>query len=194
MARSTATPSRSDAIRDYLKRHSDAGIKAIQEALKEQGVEVSAALVSKIKYRSNTATKKRGRKASSKPSAVANSAAKFEAMNGEKVNKSAEIRGTFRSLGKQARPKDVVAALAEKGITVSSAQVSMVRFNMKAKKAARKAAAPAVVAPTSKPIATRSKSTSAISGQDLIEAKRLADELGGVERLKAALDVLAQLA
>ncbi len=139
-----------------------------------------------MKYRS-PGKKKRGRKASSKPSATKNGAAKPEATDIEKVNKSAEIRNAYKALGKKARPKDVVAALAEKGITVAPAQVSMVRIKMKAKKAAEATG-------TSQRRGSTTKSTGGISGQDLLEAKRLADQLGGVERLKAALDILAMLA
>lgn len=186
MARSAATHNRSEAIRDYLKKHNDVGVKAIQVALKGQGIEVSSALISKIKYRRDAAKNKRGRKASSKSAG----AAKVKPAHGDKVNKSAEIRSTFRELGKKARPKDVVAALAEKGITVSPAQVSMVRFKMKTRRAAEKAAV--ATAPTSREPTTGSPEK--FSGQDLIEAKKFADQLGGMERLKAALDVLAQLA
>ena len=42
---------RSDMIREYLKKHPDAGPKAVVEALKQEGIEVSEGLVGQVKYR-----------------------------------------------------------------------------------------------------------------------------------------------
>ncbi len=181
MARSkaTATPNRSQAIRDYLASHGSEGVKAIKQALSDQGIEVSEALISKVKYRTPGLKKKgkRGRAAA--------------ADNGAEVNKSEEIRNAFREHGPKTRTKDIVALLAEKGITVAPAQVSTVKANMKAKRKARRgelAGLEMSAAP-----AKRGGSGGAISAEDLLVAKRLADQLGGVERLKNALAVLDQL-
>ena len=181
MARSkaTATPNRSQAIRDYLADHGSANVKEIKQALSAQGLEVSDALISKVKYRS-PGLKKRKRRAV---------AATQE--NGAEVNKSEEIRKTFKELGPKTRTKDIVAALAAKGVSVAPAQVSTIKGSMKAKRKARRAAgmAEAAVAPSS----GRASSAKAISAEDLLVAKRLADQLGGVERLKSALSLLDQL-
>ena len=56
-----------------------------------------------------------------------------------KVNKSAAIR-EYLSAHADARPKDIVAALAEKGITVSPNMVSIVKAKTKIKSARRHAA------------------------------------------------------
>ncbi len=40
------------------------------------------------------------------------------------VNKAEMIRKTAKSMGKTVRPRDIIAALKEKGVTVSSALVS----------------------------------------------------------------------
>lgn len=56
-----------------------------------------------------------------------------------KVNKSAAIR-EYLSVHADARPKDIVAALAEKGITVSPNMVSIVKAKTKIKSARRQAA------------------------------------------------------
>lgn len=55
-----------------------------------------------------------------------------------KVNKSAAIR-EYLSAHADARPKDIVAALAEKGITVSPNMVSIVKAKTKVKSARRQA-------------------------------------------------------
>jgi arginine repressor len=180
MARSkaTATPNRSQAIRDYLAAHGSEGVKQIKQALSDQGIEVSEALISKVKYRTPGLKKKgkgkRGRAAGA---------------SGD-VNKSEEIRNIFKEHGPKTRTKDVVAALAEKGITVAPAQVSTVKAHMKARRKARReemggqmSAAPS----------KRGGAGGTISAEDLLVAKRLADQLGGVERLKNALAVLDQL-
>ena len=56
-----------------------------------------------------------------------------------KVNKSAAIRD-YLSAAPEAKPKEIVAALAEKGITVSPNMVSIVKAKTKIKTARRKAA------------------------------------------------------
>ena len=56
-----------------------------------------------------------------------------------KVNKSAAIRD-YLAASPEARPKEIVAALADKGITVSPNMVSIVKAKTKIKSARRKAA------------------------------------------------------
>ncbi|MBL9084756.1 MAG: hypothetical protein JNK76_23325 [Planctomycetales bacterium] len=55
-----------------------------------------------------------------------------------KVNKSAAIRD-YLAASPEAKPKEIVAALAEKGITVSPNMVSIVKAKTKIKSARRKA-------------------------------------------------------
>lgn len=94
------------------------------------------------------------------------------------VNKSEAIRQEFKKLGKQARPKDVVAALAAKGIKVAPAQVSMIKARLFAKSKAKKASGPA---------------TRTFSVADLEAAKKAADQLGGIKALQSALETLTRL-
>lgn len=56
-----------------------------------------------------------------------------------KVNKSAAVREYLKG-HKQARPKEIVAALKERGIDVSPNMVSMIRAQSKVKRAVREAA------------------------------------------------------
>ena len=56
-----------------------------------------------------------------------------------KVNKSAAVRDYLKG-HKQAKPKEVVAALKEQGIDVSPNMVSMIRAQSKVKRAVREAA------------------------------------------------------
>ena len=101
------------------------------------------------------------------------------------VNKAQAIRDEFGVQGANARPKDVIAALAAKGIKVSSAQVSNIKSKLGGKprrKAGRKAHS-----------SSSSSSNGAVSLAALLDAKRLAQKMGGLEAAKRALDVLVRL-
>lgn len=62
-----------------------------------------------------------------------------QSMDGPKLNKSAAVREYLKE-HKQAKPKEVVAALKEQRIDVSPNMVSMIRAQSKVKRAVRKAA------------------------------------------------------
>jgi hypothetical protein len=97
------------------------------------------------------------------------------------VNKAQAIRDEFGVQGADARPRDVRAVLLERGIKVSSAQVSNIKASLRGKgvkKGRRRAVA---------------GSNGAVSVAALLEAKRLAKRMGGVEAAKRALDVLVRL-
>jgi hypothetical protein len=95
-------------------------------------------------------------------------------------NKSELIR-TYKSNHKRAKPKDISAALGKEGITVTPAFVSTVLSTARRKKGKgmrRAAARPAA------------------GGGDyshLIQARKLADQMGGVDKARAALDALAKI-
>jgi len=182
---STEAPSKSDSVRAYLAEHPEASIKAIIAGLAQQGITVSEAIASKIKYDKGRPKKRR------KAARVA--ARHVAAGNGAELSKSDEIRNTFKTMGRRTRPRDIIAALAERGIKVSASEVVRVRSHLKkAAKARRMATASPEVSPVA---ASSASATSAngLSADELIAAKRLADQLGGLERMKAVLAVLDQL-
>jgi len=144
------TGSKSDAIRAILKKQPGATLQAVQEALKKEGVKASNALVNKIKYGRN-GTKRSTRR--------------------EGTSKAEAIRQTWGELGTHARPRDVIAHLAERGVKVSSAQVSILR-----QKSA--GAAPAA---------------SSVSLEHLLAAKGLVEQLGSLQTARAALSSLARI-
>jgi hypothetical protein len=100
------------------------------------------------------------------------------------VNKSQAIRDYLKA-NRKAMPKAVVEALKAQGIEVSSQMVSTVKFNMSKKKGGKKRAAAA------------SKSSAGngemISVSALLDAKKLVEKLGSIEKTKAALDALSKL-
>jgi hypothetical protein len=110
-------------------------------------------------------------------------------------------------------PTQISKELTAKGIEVSSAYVSTIKTNLKAKTATSTAAAPAAPAPAA-PIAATPKTTTKkkvakkkavkkqapkvapatdISFEQLKKAKEMAQQLGGAEKAKEALAALAQL-
>lgn len=101
-----------------------------------------------------------------------------------KVNKAQAIRDAAGELGKKARPKDIIAALAAKGITVTSPQVSMTLKAAGLRKGKRKKQ---VVA------ASRNGKSIALNIDDVIQVKDLAVRLGGLDKLKDTIAVYEEL-
>jgi hypothetical protein len=98
-----------------------------------------------------------------------------------KTNKSAAIRNYLAS-NPSATPSTIIEDLKKKGIKVGASLVSAVKYkqpaggNGRRKKAGRRAAA-----------------NGHVDLDRLIEAKKMADKLGGVAAAKSALDMLAKL-
>lgn len=99
------------------------------------------------------------------------------------VNKSEAIRQYLRA-HRNAKPKAVVEALKEQGIRVNSQTVSTVKFHMKRRRGKKGAAG---------------RKTAAAAGGEmvslsaLLDAKKLVNKLGGIEKAKSALDALNKL-
>ena len=112
------------------------------------------------------------------------------------MSKADAIRDSVSRLGRKARPRDVIADLADKGVTVTSPQVSALMKKLGFKRRRRRGGRAASNGAATK-AATRVKrgprAAGSISASDLLDAKKLADQLGGVEKLKKALDLLEQL-
>jgi uncharacterized protein YneF (UPF0154 family) len=159
--RATAiVPRKSDVIRDIFKSQPKATVKEIKEALQQRGVKASDALINKIKY----GRKRRGGKTRGTRRRANSHGTKAEA-----------IRNMFGTMGAKARARDVVAALAAKGIVVTSAQVSTLR-----KAIPRRGVVQSTVA-------------SSVSFDHLLAAKGLAGRLGGINVAQRALESLAKL-
>ena len=107
---------------------------------------------------------------------------KQSASNG--TTKAQAIRDTAKEMGKKARPKDIIAVLAAKGITVTSPQVSMTLKAAGLRKGQRKKQQTAAV--------KNGKSTT-LNVADLIQVKEVVIKLGGLERLKETIAVYEEL-
>jgi arginine repressor len=144
--------------------------REIIAALKEQGVTVSSALVSKTLKRAGFHRKSRGKKAAT-------------ASAGE-PSKAQRIRDVAKALGRKVRPRDVIAALAKEGVKVSSAQVSMTLRSAGYRRRGRKAGGTRAAAPAA---------GNGLNVEALIAAKALIAKVGSVERAEGALKVLKKL-
>jgi hypothetical protein len=157
--KNTKVVSKSSTIREILKGRPTATAKEIQAELKVRGVKASDALVNKIKYgRNGTAGEK-----------------KSGPRGGSSTSKADAIRAAWGELGMNARPRDVISALAKRGVAVSSAQVSTLRKSMPRRRNAGGVHA------------------SSASFDHLLAAKHLAERMGGIEAAQAALANLARL-
>ncbi len=108
------------------------------------------------------------------------------------INKAEEIRNAAKQLGgKKVRPKDVIAALAAKGITVSSPQVSSTLKAAGYRRIRRKGRAAGA---TGKAKSSAHAEQNGLSLEHLLAAKALIAKIGSVDAAKRALDVLAKLA
>ena len=102
-----------------------------------------------------------------------------------KVNKSKAIRD-FKAANSKAGPTEIATALAKQNVKVSPAFVSTVlSTSKKKKKKARR---------VGRPRATKSPQAASFTVSELMQAKKLAEEVGSLEKAKAALDALSKLA
>ncbi len=117
-------------------------------------------------------------------------AAKKPSTNKGELNKSDAIRkiaNAMKSKGEKPRPVVIIDMLKKDGIVVSSPQVSMVLKKMGFRP--RKRRKGKTLAAKSSPPSTNSK-TKKIKIEDLVRAKKVADQMGGVEKALAAIKAL----
>ena len=112
------------------------------------------------------------------------------------MSKADAIRDALSRLGAKARPRDVIADLADKGVTVTSPQVSSLMKKLGMKRRRRRGGRTSgngAATGMSTGAKRGPRPSSGLTANDLLDAKKLANQLGGVEKLKRALDVLEQL-
>lgn len=101
-----------------------------------------------------------------------------------KTNKAAAIRDYIEA-NPTSKPKAIAAALAEKGLKVNTAYISMIKTKMKKTGGLRGRKAT---------LAVSRNGRGEITVNDLLVVKEMARRLGGADRARAALDALARLA
>ncbi len=138
----------------------------------------------KIEGMAKVKVKKTASKTASKKSpAVKSPAVKKTPAGAKGVNKSKAIREYLNQHPSEG-PNAVAAALKQSGVDVTPAFVSTVKSMDRKRSNGEPAQA---VTPR------REKELDEIGAAELLQAKKMAAELGGVDRARAALDVLAQI-
>ena len=104
------------------------------------------------------------------------------------TTKAQSIRDAAKELGKKSRPRDIIAALAEKGIKVTSPQVSMTLKAAGLRRGRRRRKSVAAVAAKQ-----QSGNGQSLDIHELLQVKKLADQLGGTGKLKELAAALERL-
>jgi arginine repressor len=94
----------------------------------------------------------------------------------------------YLSANPSAGPKDVIAALKEKGVAVTVGLVSNIKYGGKKAKVRRGRRM------TVRAAARRTGRPGSLSVEQLLSVKQFADSFGGVDQLRQALNMLEQLA
>ena len=115
-------------------------------------------------------------------------AKKSAAAKAEQLNRTEMIRQTAQTLGRRVRPRDIIATLKEKGVTVSSTLVSktLAAAGFRRRRQRRKVR-------SSSDLRQTSSAGGSLNLDALIAAKTLIEKVGGVENAQAALSALKRL-
>ncbi|MBI1312916.1 hypothetical protein GC176_16625 [bacterium] len=175
--------SKSVAIQKYLDANPGAGAQAVKDALAKGGLEVSIGLVNKVKY-SKPAGKKKTAGHRGRPKAASGG------------SNSDRIREYMDANPGATRPQ-IRDALNAQGVAVSTSLVNAVYVKYLAKLGKKVTSARGgrrVKAAQARPTAARASATGAgLSAAELLNAKGLVDQLGGIEKVRQALSLLEQL-
>ena len=101
------------------------------------------------------------------------------------ANKSEAIRDYYKA-NPQAKPKEVASELKKKGIQVTPAFVSTIRSTSKKKNG--------VIGRPGRPVgSTTKRSNGEVSYESLLQAKKIVDQMGGIDEARNALTALENL-
>ncbi len=188
--------SKSQAIQAYLDANPGANSKAVKEGLAKDGVSVSEGLVNKVKYSKPAGKKTGGRKATTRKTAAPKAKSKAKATRRGRpaaggVNMSDAIRDFIAANPSATRP-EIRDTLQAQGVAVSNSLVNAVFMKVKkggGKSAKRGPGRPKAAARAAAPAASGGN----MSAAELINAKQLVDQLGGIDKVRDALALLEQL-
>jgi len=132
----------------------------------------------------------KSKKSSEAPAASAEGAPQESAP--ASVNKAKAVREALVKNPKGS-PKEISAALKAEGVDVSPTYVSLIKWQAKQSKRKAKKTAPSAEAAASPRAASGGKASETITVESLIQAKKLAEALGGVEVARQALAALSRI-
>lgn len=178
---------RSQAVRDYLAQNPTAGPAAIRAALRLKGILITTSLASAVKYAKKGPGRPRGRRAGRPRSMRIKGTRVAQAARNSGTNKSDAVRA-YLSQNPAASPAAIQAALRGKGILISTSLASAVKY---AKKRPGRPKGRRFGRPVGRQ--TSIGKNDHLRAEDLLEAKRFVERVGGVGAARKALDLLAQL-
>jgi hypothetical protein len=113
---------------------------------------------------------------------------KSTAAKAEQPSRAEMIRQTARTLGKRVRPRDIIATLRERGVTVSSTLVSktLAAAGFRRRRRRRRVG-------NSADARQAAGAGGSLNLEALIAAKALIEKVGGVENAQAALSAMKKL-
>jgi|GEM_PF-1765433 hypothetical protein len=196
--------SKGRAISSALSANPGATAKQIQAAVAKGGVSVSLGMIAKIKGGLKSSGKKKKPVAAKAPAKRKKAVAKKKkgAKRGRRPGGGASMSDAIRAFmtaNPGASRSAVRDGVQSQGIAVKDSLVSAVYYKVKAsggKPAAKrgpgrpKKAAPAAKAKKAAPAA---RATGGLSAAQLLTAKGLADQLGGIAKVREALDLIERL-
>lgn len=175
---------KSQAIREYLATHAEAEPRSVVEALAETGIVVTPGLVGLVKFqaRRSSAGAKPAKKTAAKPN--------LDPVR-RKAGASSKSDAVRRYLAghPDASPNTVREALAAEGIGISTSLAASLKYS---KQGGRKSGPRGTRA--GRPRALRAQAVPALDFDALVDAKRLAERMGGIDAAREALSILAKLA
>jgi hypothetical protein len=171
-----ANGTKSQAIHGYLSANPSATANDIVAAMKQQGITVSFGLAKAVKYG------KKGKKSATKRRAKAPSS------NGKPVVSGTESIRRYLAKHPGAKVREIEEGLKADGIRVSRGLISNVKYGGGKKKAKKRRGRRTMLH-----VAARKTPAVAVTVDQLLEVKRLADSLGGAEHVRQALETLEQL-
>tara|TARA_R110002072_G_scaffold927_1_gene7374 strand:- start:23665 stop:24252 length:588 start_codon:yes stop_codon:yes gene_type:complete len=184
--------SKSQAIQNYLNANPGANSKDVKDALAKDGLSVSEGLVNKVKYSKPAGTKTgAGKATSSKKSAPKRKATRRGRPAAGGVNMSDAIRDFITANPSATRP-EIRDTLQAQGVPVSNSLVNAVFMRVKkggGKSAKRGPGRPKAAVRAAAPASSGGN----MSAVELINAKQLVDQLGGIDKVRDALALLEQL-
>jgi arginine repressor len=179
MAQAKPEITKSQSIRNHLRKNPKANVKEVVSALADQGITVTENLVYGVKGKMEI--KKQQKKA-------AKAAAAAPSSNGaasKATTKSSAVH-SFLKGNRKMTAKEVVSALTEKGISVTEGLVYFVKGRMKGRRKKVKQMVAQVAATTA------AATPNADAVKTILKVKGWAYEVGGMKKLKSLVDALSE--
>ena len=180
---------RSQSIRDLVTKNPTLSNSEVVTMLADKGVKVSKNLVHvvKVKMRAKKVKEKKAKAAAKESQAAATPGSNGSA---KAPSKSALVQAFLKG-NRKMTAKDVVSAMAEKGVSVTEGLVYFVKGNMKGKCTQKKKAEKAAVQ-----VITATVSTPTLADGDalktILKVKAFAAEVGGMKKLIALAEALSE--